>query len=66
MFITGTDREQLNLFEERLDELVSSDNPVRFVNAYIDKLDLEGIGFKVPGTNGGKGIIWTTYTAEQQ
>jgi transposase len=55
MFISGTEREQLNLFEERLDELVSTDNPVRFINAYVDKLDLEGIGFKIPGTDGGKG-----------
>ncbi len=55
MFITGTSRDQLNLFEEKLDELVASDNPVRFIDAYVDKLDLKKIGFKIPGTNGGKG-----------
>lgn len=55
MFITGTSRDQLNLFEEKLDELLSPDNPARFIDAYVDKLDLKKIGFKIPGTHGGKG-----------
>ncbi|MBU4270197.1 IS1182 family transposase [Candidatus Dependentiae bacterium] len=55
MFITGTSRDQLNLFEEKLDELISSENPSRFIDAYVDKLDLKKIGFKIPGTHGGKG-----------
>jgi hypothetical protein len=37
MFITGTSRDQLNLFEEKLDELVSPDNPARFIDAYVEK-----------------------------
>ena len=55
MFITGTPRDQMNLFEEKLDELVSPDNPVRFIDAYVEQLDLQKLGFKIPGTNGGKG-----------
>jgi transposase len=55
MFITGTSRDQLNLFEEKLDELVSPNNPARFIDAYVNKLDLQTMGFKIPGTNGGKG-----------
>jgi transposase len=55
MFISGTSRDQLNLFEEKLDELISSENSVRFIDAFVDKLDLQKIGFKNPGTNGGKG-----------
>jgi len=55
MFITGTPRHQMNLFEEKLDELVSPDNPVRFIDAYVEQLDLKKLGFKIPGTNGGKG-----------
>ena len=54
MFITGTSRDQLNLFEEKLDELISRDNPARFIDAYVEKLDLKKIGFKIPGTYGGK------------
>ena len=55
MFITGTSRDQLNLFEEKLDELISLDNPARFIDAYVEKLDLKKIGFKIPGIYGGKG-----------
>lgn len=55
MFITGTPRHQLNLFEEKLDELVKPDSPVRFIDAYVDQLDLLKMGFRIPGTNGGKG-----------
>ena len=55
MFIKGTPRNQLNLFEEKLEELVSPENLVRFIDAYVDKLDLPKMKFKIPGTNGGKG-----------
>lgn len=55
MYIKGTSRDQLNLFAEKLDELISPDNTVRFIDAYVEKLNLFEIGFKIPGTNGGKG-----------
>jgi transposase len=55
MFITGTPREQLNLFEEKLDDLITAENSIRFLDAYINKLDLDKLGFRIPGTNGGKG-----------
>ena len=55
MYISGTPREQLNLFEEKLDELISPDNPVRFIDAYIERLDIQRMGFKIPGSDGGKG-----------
>lgn len=44
----GTARDQLNLFESKLDEIISEDNPVRFIDAYVNKVDLEKIGFKIP------------------
>jgi transposase len=55
MFINETPREQLNLFEEKLDDLISENNSVRFIDAYVNKLDLYNLGFKISGTNGGKG-----------
>jgi transposase len=45
MHISGTSREQLCLFENKLDEIISEDNPVRFIDAYIEKLDLIELGF---------------------
>jgi transposase len=35
--------------------MISEDNPVRFLDAYVDKIDLFELGFKNPGTDGGKG-----------
>lgn len=55
MYINGISREQLYLFENKLDDMISEDNPVRFIDAYVDKLDLLKLGFTDPGTNGGKG-----------
>jgi transposase len=45
-FIEGDDRSQANLFPERLDDYVGPDNPVRFIEAFVDELELEGLGFK--------------------
>ena len=37
-FITGEDRHQLALFPERLDDSIAEDNPVRFIDLFIDEL----------------------------
>jgi len=55
MYINGTSRNQLYLFENKLDDIISAENPVRFIDAYVDKLDLLKLGFTNPGTDGGKG-----------
>src|SRR5260221_14125025 len=44
-FVEGIDREQVTLFPARLDEYVAEDNPVRAVDAFVDGLDLGGLGF---------------------
>ncbi len=46
-FIEGRDRDQATLFPERLDEAIDANNPVRVVDAFIDALDLEKLGFDV-------------------
>src|SRR5258706_12883784 len=46
-FIEGRDRDQATLFPQRLDEAIGADNPVRVVDAFIDALDLEELGFEV-------------------
>src|SRR5215475_7983755 len=46
-FIEGLDRDQATLFPQRLDEAIDADNPVRVVDAFIDMLDLEELGFEV-------------------
>src|SRR4030042_3134688 len=52
-YIKGIPREQLFLFNESLDELIEENNIVRFIDAYVDSLKMEELGFKMPvGTTG--------------
>jgi transposase len=44
-YITGHDRSQLLLLPEAADDYVGSDNPVRFIDAFVDGLDLAAAGF---------------------
>src|SRR3954447_25937827 len=44
-FIEGKDRRQTLLLPECLDDYVTQDNPVRVVDAFIDELDLQALGF---------------------
>ena len=43
--ITGHDRSQTLLLPESLDEYVGPENPVRFIEAFVDGLDLAAAGF---------------------
>ncbi len=42
---SGTDRAQLLLLPEAVDDYVGPDNPVRFIEAFVDGLDLAAAGF---------------------
>ncbi len=44
--ITGKDRSQLLLLPDSVDDYVGPDNPVRFMDAFVDGLDLEAAGFQ--------------------
>jgi transposase len=55
--ISGHDRSQLLLLPEAVDDYVGADNPVRFIDAFVDGLDLQAAGFarvaaKAPGRPG--------------
>jgi transposase len=45
MHIAGHDRSQLLLLPESLDDYVGPENPVRFIEAFVDGLDLTAAGF---------------------
>jgi transposase len=45
-FVEGIDRDQAMLFPECLADWVSEDNPVRVIDAFVDKLDLSSLGFE--------------------
>src|SRR5271156_324432 len=44
-FVEGVDRGQTTLFPECLEDWIGEDNPVRVIDAFVDKLDLSGLGF---------------------
>src|SRR6201747_1466102 len=52
--IAGHDRSQTVLLPESLDEYVGPENPVRFIDAFVDGLDLAAAGFArvIPKTAG--------------
>jgi transposase len=43
--IAGFERDQLLLLPEAVDDYVGSDNPVRFIDAFVEGLDLTAAGF---------------------
>src|SRR6202163_1897981 len=55
--ITGHDRCQMLLLPEAVDDYVAADNPVRFIDAFVDGLDLAAAGFArvVPEATGRPG-----------
>jgi len=44
-FIEGISRSQGTLFPERLEDFIRDDNPVRVIDAFVEQLDLIGLGF---------------------
>ncbi len=44
-FVEGADRAQSTLLPECLDDWVDESNPVRFIDAFVDGLDLKALGF---------------------
>jgi transposase len=44
-FVEGEDRRQVALLPDCVDDYVGEDNPVRAVEAFVDELDLAGLGF---------------------
>lgn len=44
--LSGTDRSQLLLLPEAVDDYVGPDNPVRFIESFVDSLDLAAAGFE--------------------
>lgn len=44
-YISGSDRTQTVMFPPLVDDYVSKNNPVRFIEAYVENLDLSDMGF---------------------
>jgi len=44
-YIRGESRQQLYLLPEAVDDYVGEENPVRFLDVFVERLDLAGLGF---------------------
>ena len=44
-FVQGADRGQSTLLPECLEDWIDENNPVRVIDAFVDALDLTGLGF---------------------
>jgi transposase len=50
-FIQGSPREQILLLPESIDDFISDEDPVQFIDAFVNVLDLNSLGFKsLPST----------------
>lgn len=45
-FIAGENRFQATLFPDSLEDYIAEDNPVRVIDAFVDRLDLKELGFE--------------------
>lgn len=45
-FICGENREQSTFLPDRVEDYVAANNPVRVIDAYVDSLDMEQLGFE--------------------
>jgi transposase len=44
--IIGSAREQITLFPEAIEDYIAEDNPVRFLDAFVDSIDTTALGFQ--------------------
>lgn len=44
----GTERDQLHLFSDSLDDMLGEENSVRVIDSYVENVDLKKLGFKMP------------------
>lgn len=47
-WIAGADRQQAHLLPAAVEDYVGPDNPVRFLDAFVNRLDLRAAGFRFP------------------
>ena len=61
--ITGEDRSQILLLPEAVQDYIGPDNPVRFIDAFVDGLDIEvpASGAYAPKGRDGRGTIRATF-----
>src|SRR3974377_551232 len=64
-FVEGIDRGQTTLFPECLEDWIDEDNPVRAIDAFVDELDLSGLGVGRGGPRGNGPAFLSSYGAAE-
>lgn len=54
-YIKGQDRNQITLLPEAIDDYIDKNNAVRFIDAFVNVLDLKNIKFKYAEPKQGSG-----------
>ncbi len=44
-YIAGVSRDQVVLFPDAIDDYITQDNPVRFIDAFVERMNLRELGF---------------------
>jgi hypothetical protein len=60
--VQGIARDQVILYPPSLDEYTAADNSVRFLDAFVDRVDLQALGFQrvIPTETGDRPITLVT------
>ena len=53
-YIKGKDRFQKTMFPDLIDDYIEDSNPVRFIDAFVNNLNLKDLGFKYSDSNNGR------------
>lgn len=53
-FIQGTPRQQIHLFSECIEELIGEEHVIRFIDAWVESLDIASLGFEIPKRETGR------------
>jgi hypothetical protein len=53
-YVEGSARDQVTLLPECLDDYIAHDNPIRVIEAFVEELNLEALGFKGNDASGNR------------
>ena len=54
-YVSGTGRRQLLLLPDMIENYIEKDNPARFMDTFVDSLDLSAMGFRFSVLKDGAG-----------
>ena len=65
-YISGTGRKQLLLLPDMIENYIEEDNPARFMDSFVDSMDLGKFGFKFSTLKEGACRVWKRMKRKKQ